>query len=242
MSEALTARVVTHYLGPAEVLDRRVRVTLEALGIRVMGATTRPLLAKLAKAVPADALLVAAEMIPSAPQTLPALRSLYGRPRLAVLVLASTNVAPESLAEVLASGADDVLVAPFDPALLAARIDAAVRTAEQLAETTAVPKGMLKTADGEIALDLRAHRCLVRDAGAYREVSLTRRQLMALAALLKAAGAPVRWQDLFRRGWKPGRLQKRSRTLVQHVLALRRKLGPPGRRIVALPGVGYRLV
>lgn len=241
MKELLTARVVAHYLGGDDALPRRTRITLEAFGIRVMPAPDRETLRKLAAAVPADVLLVSSAMVSSAALTLPALRSLYGRRGLAVIVLALAGVPPETVAEVLASGADDVLVAPAEPAVLAARVDAAVRTVEQLAAPASAARGVLRTRDGEIALDAKAARCLVRDGDGYREVLLSRKQLAALAALLRAAGRPVRWSDLFRRGWRPGKLRDRSRTLVQHVLALRRKLGSAGRRIVAVPGVGYRL-
>ena len=81
----------------------------------------------------------------------------------------------------------------------------------------------------------------MREEGRYREILLTRKQLAALSALLRAAGRPVAWDQLFRRGWRPSKLRRRSRTLVQHVLALRRKLGRAGERIKSVPGVGYRL-
>lgn len=240
MKEALAARVVAHYLGGADALPVESRAALETLGIRLLAAPDRAALRKLAAAIPADALLVSSALVPSAARALPALRRLYGRQSLAVVVL-SIDDDGGATARLLASGADDVLPVPAEPALLAARVEAALRTTEQLASPSSWPRGVLRTADGEIAVDARAQRCLVRDGGDYREVLLTRRQLAALSALLRAGGRPVRWQDLFKRGWRPGKLKRRSRTLVQHVIALRRKLGPAGRRITALPGVGYRL-
>lgn len=239
MAEPLSARVVAHLLGGEDALPAPARAALEGFGVRVLPAADRAALRKLAAAVPADVLLVSSTASARASRTIPALRRLYGRQGLVLIALCDGG--PGAAAAQLSGGADDAVPVPADPVLLAARIDAALRTAEQLAAPAAWSRGVLRTADGEIALDLRAHRCLVRGGGGYREVLLTRKQLAALAALLRAGGRPVRWEDLFRRGWRPGKLRKRSRTLVQHVIALRRKLGPAGRRIAALPGVGYRL-
>lgn len=242
MKDALAARIVAHYFGGEDELPAAARIAVEAMGIRLLAAPDRAGLRKLILAVPADVLLIASPMIPGAARALSALRRLYGRRGLSVIVLVSAGDPGGSPERMLAAGADDVLSAPADPALLAARIETSLRTAEQLSTPADWPRGVLRTADGEIALDLKAHRCLVRAEGGYREVLLTRKQLAALAALLRAGGRPVRWQDLFQRGWRPGRLRRRSRTLVQHVIALRRKLGPAGSRIVALPGVGYQII
>lgn len=241
MKEALSARVVAHYLGGEDALPASTRDALAGYGIQLLAAPDRPSLRKLVAAVPADALLVSAALIPNAVRAIPSLRRLYGRQGLALIVLAAGTSEPDAFAKALAAGANDVLAAPAEPSLLAARIDAALRTVEQLSSPSNWPRSVLRTADGEIAVDLRAHRCLVREEGVYREVLLTRKQLSALAALLRAGGRPVRWEDLFRRGWRPGKLRRRSRTLVQHIIVLRRKLGAAGRRIAAIPGVGYRL-
>jgi DNA-binding response OmpR family regulator len=239
--DALSARIVAHYLGGEEALPSPARIALEAFGIRLLPAHDRAGLRKLVVAVPADVLLLASASIPNPARAISALRRLYGRRGLSVLVLVPGPDPAGAAARLLAAGADDALSAPPQPALLAARIETALRTVEQLSVPANWPRRVLRTADGEIALDASAHRCLVREGGSYREVLLTRKQLSALAALLRAGGRPVRWQELFRRGWRPGKLRRRSRTLVQHVIALRRKLGPAGRRIVALPGVGYQL-
>lgn len=238
MSDALTARLLAHYLGGEDDLPKASRAVLEAAGIRVMAAADRTALRKLALASPADALIVSLGAVPQPARALPALRRLYGRQGLAVIVLTPGDGVHPAL---LDAGADDALPSSSDPALLAARLETALRTAEQFAAPAAWPRGVLRTADATIALDLRAQRCLVREGGSYREVLLTRKQLAALAALMRAAGRPVAWEQLFRKGWRPSKLRRRSRTLVQHVLALRRKLGAAGARIQSVPGTGYRL-
>lgn len=240
MTEALSARIVAHYLGGEEALSARSRAVLEENGIRLMAVDNIAALRKLAIAAPADALIVSLREVRMPERALPALRRLYGRQGLAIIVLTGAGQSDDN-SVFLTAGADDVLPAAGHPLLLAARIETALRTVEQFTAPTSWPKGVLRTPDAEIALDVRAQRCLVLERGAYREVLLTRKQLAALAALLKAAGRPVEWAQFFRRGWRPGKLLKRSRTLVQHVLALRRKLGPAGARIKSVPGTGYRL-
>ena len=135
---------------------------------------------------------------------MPALRRLYGRKDLAVLVLGPS---PDSwAARVLAAGADDALDAGADPALLVARVEAALRAVSQLAAPAAWPRGVLRTPDAEIALDLRAQRCLVRTGG-YR--GIRRASSWPRCLLLRAGGRPVSWAN-FARGWRPGRLRRRS--------------------------------
>lgn len=240
MTEALSARILAHYLGDEDVLAAGSRAALEAAGIHVMAVVDRSALRKLAVSSPADALIVSLRALSLPTRALPALRRLYGRQGLAIIVLTPDNRAEDHPA-LLNAGADDVLLASGDPQLLAARLEAALRTAEQFVAPASWPRAVLRTPDAVIAVDVRAQRCLVREGGTYREVLLTRKQLAALTALLRAAGRPVAWEQLFRKGWRPGKLRRRSRTLVQHVLALRRKLGPAGAYIKSVPGTGYRL-
>jgi DNA-binding response OmpR family regulator len=239
--DELAARIVVHYLGGEDALPTRTRKALETSGIRLLGAADHAGLRKLVKAVPADVLLIYETLIPKPSRDFSSLRRLYGSRGLPVLVLAGPKTAEADSARLLAAGANDVLRTPIDAGLLTARIETVLRTVEQLSVPAHWPRGVLRTADGEIALDTGAQRCLVSAGGGYREVLLTRKQFAALAALLRAEGRPVRWGELFRRGWRPGKLRAQSRTLVQHVLALRRKLGTAGRRIVALPGIGYQI-
>jgi DNA-binding response OmpR family regulator len=240
VAEALSSRILAHYLGGEDLLTKSARAVLESTGIRLMAAADRAALRKLALASPADALIVSSKSVAAPARALPALRRLYGRQGLAIIVLMPDGREADQ-PRLLAAGADDALPASGDPLLLAARVEAALRGVEQFAAPAAWPRGVLRTADAEIAVDLRALRCLVRDGGGYREILLTRKQLAALTALLRAAGRPVGWAQFFRKGWRPGKLQRRSRTLVQHVLALRRKLGAAGGRIKSVPGFGYRL-
>ncbi|MDX6769464.1 MAG: winged helix-turn-helix domain-containing protein [Elusimicrobiota bacterium] len=241
MTDDLGARIVVHAWSAGEPLPLPLLAGLESRGIRALSAGDWPTLRKLAGSVPADAVLARPDLLQ--PRELAGrLRKLYGRAALPVLFLVGAEAAPGTEAALIEGGADDALRLPVDGELLAARLEAAVRDAERWQAPRAWPRHVLKTSDGALALDLKARRCLLRAPdGTYSDLILTRRQLDTLAALLRRPNQPVSWAQLYRKGWRPGKLRKRSRTLVQHVLSLRRKLGPQGRRITAVPGFGYRL-
>ena len=240
MSDDLAARIVVHAWSAGHPLPHPLLTGLESRGIRTLTAGDWPTLRKLAASVPADALLARPDLL--SPRGLPArLRRLYGNASLPVLFLIGAEAAPGTEAALIEDGADDVLRLPADGELLAARLEAAVRDAERWRAPRVWPKHVLRSSDGALALDRKARRCLAKGPdGTYRDVILTRRQFDTLAALLRRAGRPVSWAVLYRGGWRPGKLRKRSRTLVQHVLSLRRKLGSLGPRISAVPGFGYR--
>lgn len=232
--DALSARLLLHVLGAPGSIAPDAASALEAAGIRLVFAPTRAALAKLAVALPPDALV----LVGPAPRAavVETLRRQSGRRGLPVLALISEE---RDAASALGAGVDDALPSGLAPALLVARVETAVRRRER---AVAVPtRGRLATADLHIVLDLRGLRCLLREGERYNEVLLTRRQFDTLAALIRAKARPVAWAELYDDGWRPARLRKRSRTLVQHVIALRRKLGPHGARISAVPGIGYRL-
>lgn len=72
---------------------------------------------------------------------------------------------------------------------------------------------------------------------------LTPREYDLLLALARRDGAPAPTEELVREVWKRG-LEPGSRTLSQHVLALRRKLesNPSAPRyITTVSKIGYRL-
>lgn len=241
MSDDLAARFIVHAWAQDTPLPQPLLAGLEARGIRLLSASDWPTLRKLARSVPADALLARPDLLE--PRELPGrLRRLYGRSALPVLLLVGPEAAPGTEAALIEGGADDALRLPVDGELLAARLEAAVRDAERWRAPRVWPRHVLRTSDGALALDRKARRCLVKGAdGTYHDVILTRRQLETLIALLRRPNRPVSWAQLYRGGWRPGKLRKRSRTLVQHVLSLRRKLGALGARITSVPGFGYRL-
>ena len=241
MDRALTARLIVHAHAAGDLIGLELRESLERDGIRILSSADWPSLRKLAKAYPADAVLLGLPEPDQTARLASRLRRLFGRTALPIVVLLQPSAPEGAEASAIRKGADDALRAPLDAALLSARLETAVRNTERWSAPAIWPPHILRTADGALALDLRTRICLVRQDGAYVDVPLTQRQLQTLTALLRRPNRPVSWSALYRRGWHPTKLRRRSRTLVQHVLSLRRKLGPAGTRIEAVPGFGYRL-
>ncbi len=158
-------------------------------------------------------------------------RRLRGDPATAAIPIVVLTARADEVDRVLGLelGADDYVVKPFSPKELVARVRAVLRRAR-------APAGALTA--GTIRLDPARH--VVEVDG--RPVPLTPREFDLLRALLAAAGRVLSREHLLDRAWGYGRADEiESRTVDVHVRRLRAKLGPEGRRIVTVKGVGYRL-
>jgi DNA-binding response OmpR family regulator len=83
-----------------------------------------------------------------------------------------------------------------------------------------------------------AEMCEVRVRGRPVRLSLVR--LRMLAALLRAGGRVLSRPDLYREVCGET-LPDGSRAIDVHIARIRKVLGPLGRMIVTVPGMGYRL-
>jgi DNA-binding response OmpR family regulator len=152
------------------------------------------------------------------------------RPDLAILILTARDRELDVVAG-LDAGADDYLIKPFRLAELLARVRAHLR------RVTATP------ADGPGDEPLRAGVVVV-DRGGRRawsgdeELELRPKEFELLALLAAHAGRAVTRERIMREVWDTDWLGS-TKTLDNHVLTLRRKLGPGA--ITTLRGVGYRL-
>jgi len=144
-----------------------------------------------------------------------------------VLILSARNETPDKV-KALKLGADDYLTKPFWPEELLARVRARLR------RPVLQRSGTIRA--GGITIDLDARR--VECQG--EPVELTRVEFELLSTLARRAGAAVARGDLVEHVLDPGR-EGTERTLDVHVSRLRRKLGPAGRRIATVWGIGYRL-
>lgn len=132
------------------------------------------------------------------------------------------------------AGADDVIAAPFDPAEVAARVQALVRRGrpeERVAQ-------ILRHAD--LVMDVSAHE--VRVGG--RPVVLTAQQFAILRVLLEARGGTLERDQLIARTESLDVEPPSDRAIDLHVTRLRRRLGDDARHpryVESVYGVGYRL-
>lgn len=132
--------------------------------------------------------------------------------------------------EALEAGADDYILKPCAPALIVARLRAVLRRRQ------GEPRPVLKAAG--LALDLEAR---LATAGG-RALELTRKEFDLLAALLAKSGRVLAAPFLLETIWGyDSAVYKDAHTVEVHVSSLRRKLGRRhARRIVTVPGLGYR--
>ena len=136
----------------------------------------------------------------------------------------------ETIARALEAGATDYIVKPFSPTELTARVQAALRRAEGVADTYVL---------GDLTIDYGERRVTVGD----RPVELTAKEFDVLRALSVNGGRVSTYDSLLRRVWI-GRPKADLRLLRTYVKRLRGKLGDKAHSptyIVNERQVGYRM-
>jgi two-component system alkaline phosphatase synthesis response regulator PhoP len=151
---------------------------------------------------------------------------------LPVVVVLPTGSGEPAQLEALRRGAEDCLVRPESGELLGARLLALARRyvpPQDADETLTV---------GGLTLDLRARKVMVNST----LVALTRKEFDLLYMLLRRRGVVVYTTHLYHSVWGYGDSSPvDSHTVKVHISSLRSKLGAKlGRKIVNLPGLGYR--
>jgi two-component system phosphate regulon response regulator PhoB len=126
-------------------------------------------------------------------------------------------------------GADDYVTKPFSPRELCLRVKAILRRGRP-----AEGKQELLQ-HHELALDIERHQCRYRD----EEVTLTAKEFLLLAALMRRPGRVLTRERLLEEVWGEG-IAVTHRTVDTHMKRLREKLGPAGDLIDTVRGVGYR--
>jgi DNA-binding response OmpR family regulator len=130
-------------------------------------------------------------------------------------------------------GADDYITKPFFPKELTARIKALARRALKAANDGSPLRERLSFQG--VTVDFSEHRAWVGDG----EISLTLTEFKILGELLKQNGQVLTRERLREKAL--GNLNVTDRTIDVHMASLRKKLGPIGKQVETVRGVGYRL-
>jgi DNA-binding response OmpR family regulator len=159
------------------------------------------------------------------------LRSRPDTKQLPIIILTARSAEDDRVTG-LEIGADDYISKPFSLRELTARIRAVLRrTSAAVEQSLPVYKGERLTADFEAVI-------VTVDGAAIR---LTRREFELLRYLVQNKNRVVSRDRLLERVWGYDRMVE-TRSVDVHIGRLRNKLGPAGRQVETVVGLGYRFV
>ncbi len=158
-------------------------------------------------------------------------RSLKGRPETATIPVIMLTAKGEEADVVrgLELGADDYVTKPFSPRILMARIRAVLRRAE----TDQQERRTIEA--GGVRIDLDRHEVFSEE----QPIDLTATEFKLLTLLVSRPARVFTRQQIID-SLHEGFAAVTDRSVDVQVVALRRKLGPAGKRIETVRGVGYR--
>ncbi|MEM7626993.1 MAG: response regulator transcription factor [Planctomycetota bacterium] len=206
-----------------------LKYNLDREGYSVSTAETGEDGLKIVRTQPPDLILLDL-MLPSM-DGLEVCRSLKARPDTASIpVIMLTAKGEESdIVAGLELGADDYITKPFSPRILMARIKAVLRRAEADGEERRTLEA------GGVRIDMDRHEVLVEG----ETVDLTATEFKLLTLLVSRPARVFTRQQIID-ALHEGFAAVTDRSVDVQVVALRRKLGPAGKRIETVRGVGYR--
>jgi len=165
------------------------------------------------------------------------IRQMPAETRASVIIL-SARVDESDRVAGFEAGADDYVVKPFNVRELVLRIEARLKTRNNLIEhsTKERPEKAELLKVGNLAVDERAHRAFVDG----REVHVSALEMRLILHLMRAPGRMCTRRELLTEVWgyHP---EVSSRTVDTHVKRLRDKLGEGADVLQTVRGIGFRL-
>ena len=156
------------------------------------------------------------------------IRSTPATARIPVIMLTAKDTEYDRV-EGLDAGADDYISKPFGMMELVARVRAVLRRTEPRSESA-------EYRVGELYVCPDRHEAQISG----KQIQLTYKEFLLLCTLLENQGRVLTREVLMDKIWGIS-AERENRTLDVHIRTLRQKLGPVGRRIQTVRGVGYRL-
>lgn len=161
-----------------------------------------------------------------------ALKSDTSTARLPVVLMSGARREDHAQVEGFDAGADDYLLKPLEPRLLAAKLEAVLRRGDPGPDLREVLR-----AHG-LVIDVEARTV----TGRKGRLALTRKEFDLLTTFLRKPGRVLSTAYLLETVWgyDPA-VYNDPHTVETHLSSLRRKTGPAlGKRFVNVPGLGYR--
>lgn len=150
-----------------------------------------------------------------------------------ILVISGKQITPEDMAKVIEAGADDFLAKPFNPVILAAKIQALIRRASWQSSQK-IPQEIIKYR--ELVINMTNRTAAV----AGQALNLTYTEFELLAFLVQRRGQALDRPTLI------GAISERPdqvfhQVVDKHIENIRKKLGPMAESLETVRNVGYRL-
>ncbi|MFN8024255.1 MAG: response regulator [Acidimicrobiales bacterium] len=209
-------------------IGRSLEINLRAHGYKVRTVETGEAALTSAVADPPD--LVLLDLGLPGIDGIDVIHGLRGWTGLPIIVL-SAREGDASKVAALDAGADDYVTKPFSMSELLARVRAALRRVQPVAEEPVV-------VTPHFVVDLAAHRVTIGDDTAH----LTPIEWEIVEHLVRHRGRLVTQRQLLQEVWGPA-YERETNYLRVHLAAIRRKLEPVPNRpryFITEPGIGYR--
>lgn len=164
-----------------------------------------------------------------------ALKNNQGQPRVPVVFLTGKSSADDVLFGFLAGGTD-YIVKPFHPEEFRARIEARLRSLQEMHKPKAASDWLFS---GNLRFHLHRREAQADTGAGYEEIALTPSEFRLLCHFARHPGRTMSREQLLADVW--GKRQNLSdRAVDVHICQLRKKIPPGPCRIEAIYGEGYR--